>query len=306
MAFLRSVGLSLCVGAVAAAAAGLAPQLAAEAAPPPLARVDIGKAPANLRAGGDTARMNATVRQQSGGPTDCQRIRWSMAVRTPSGLDPADIQVTRNENGTVVPLDQARVDDALRLTDQRVDDGQLCRGRSVTAGYAVTVPDASVRGLVTLTVEALDEQGQRLGANTTSISITGGVVTPAGSQPADETGQVPADDGGQVPADSAGAAAAPPVRSASAVLPGQLPFVWFVVGGLIMSFSTGLLVRMFRRRRRAKVEIPYPARDRMTAAARRGLGYPEDFEEYGNPGRNSRRQMVNPRMPARRRSVLRV
>ncbi|GAA2526496.1 hypothetical protein GCM10010201_26550 [Pilimelia columellifera subsp. columellifera] len=182
--------------------------------------------------------------------SNCQRVRWQFTMAVPEQrLNLDDITVVRTENGTLVPMRQSQTSGAVRLTDQRVDDGQLCRGRNVTAVYTVRVPAARTTGTVSVSVEALDLTGQKLGAGSTNINVIAAGEAPRPTKPAPSPNTADDDAG-------AGAGAGDPIdanigdgRLASGNLPDSIPVAWLAVGVLTMIFSAGWLITLYRRAR---------------------------------------------------------
>src|SRR4051812_45663660 len=147
--------------------------------------------------GADTVTAVVSSRQQGAA---CQRVRWSMLLRTQSvRLDQVSVQ--RVEDDQEFALRVRAQGDTVRLTDVRFDPGRLCPGRTVTATYRVAFSGG--KGSATFEVDALDAAGRLLqSATATSQGAAEDIANPAtppdqsppAAQPSPSTGE-PSDAG---------------------------------------------------------------------------------------------------------------
>lgn len=204
--------------------------------------VDITKVPEEFEAGEDAELVEVVVSTDNEGR--CQKVRWSMVVKV-EGVDPDQVKVDRVEEDGSFPT-QVRADgDGTRITDQQVDPGALCRGRTVTARYQVSVDDDAPSGEVTFGAEAFDVRAQLLERASASSTIVGEAPSPAPSSPAPEAeeSEEPAESAAAIPppADAGGISAdraAGQDSTPSLLLPG------LIVGAVLVFLGVGLLLRI--------------------------------------------------------------
>jgi hypothetical protein len=248
------------LAAASAAAAGAA---VAPATPAPAAArgvtVKIVELPEELVAGGPPARLTV-VASRSGG-AGCFKVRWSTLLRV-DGLQPDQLRVERIEEGPF-PTDVREVDGATRVTDQRFDPGSLCRNRTVTARYELTVAADATDGTVTFRTEAYAADRLLLDSEEASRDVLGS------GPPATESAEPTAEPAGE-PAGGAGSGAGgpdQPVAEPAAETEG-LPVTWFLVGGVLV--FVGLILLLNVRLRREDRDDPDEPTGRLTVRYRSG------------------------------------
>ncbi|MGI5216054.1 hypothetical protein [Plantactinospora sp. CA-290183] len=260
--------------------------------------------PAEFVAGGGLETVTAVVSTSDGG--GCRKVRWSLLLRA-DGLRLDQIAVERIEEDGRIPLEITAEDGGARLTDRELDPGTLCRDRTVTARYRLSVDGDVTDGRISLAVEAYDTQSRLLdrgGVTREVVSERRGrtpadrradrrppttrVPTPAPEDSASAaTGQAEAspgqepEDGGALDEDVAGGAGAGGADAAAGQGGTGLLQLGFVVGGALLFLGAGLLLRL-RARGRVDPEAVFasggvppagrsaPARRRRASSPRRG------------------------------------
>ena len=135
-------------------ALGAAPALAA-----PGFDLDVTELPGRFRAGAGPERVSAVVSTTN--DDGCRKVRWSLLLRV-EGLSVNQVRVERIEQNRAFPV-RVRVDgNRARITDNQLDPGTLCRGRTVTAQYRVAIAANAADGRITFTHEAYDADRQLL------------------------------------------------------------------------------------------------------------------------------------------------
>ncbi|HEX5740728.1 MAG TPA: hypothetical protein VFY17_04130 [Pilimelia sp.] len=257
------------VGTVAVAAAALAVTLPAAPAAALVDGVQVRVEGAQqLRAGAAASALTAVATRNQGSAFDCRQVRWVLDATGAGGFAVDDLQVTREENGTAVPLTRDRAGARLRLVDQRADEGLLCRGRTVTARYGLATDESADNGTVDLAVTAFDSTGQALATGSLRVAVRSADPTPTQS-PDDDTGATPGDatdDGGAgAPPPTAGDSTGPAVPVSTST---DVPVAGFTVGGLLLLLGVALGATLYRRRRSGVPAVPagrHEPRSRVTA-----------------------------------------
>ncbi|MEV6495580.1 hypothetical protein AB0M20_44230, partial [Actinoplanes sp. NPDC051633] len=139
--------------------------------------------PGEFEAGDDAEVVEAVVSTENDGR--CRKVRWSM-VLTVDGVAIDDVEVERIEDDGAFPLRVRTEGSTARLTDVRLDPGELCRGRTVTARYRVRFDKDTPTGRVAFNAQAFDA-GRTLLAQTSATSKvegSGAAPSPSASSPA--------------------------------------------------------------------------------------------------------------------------
>ena len=192
-----------------------------------------------------------TVVASKGSGADCLKVRWSLVLRA-QGVQLSQVRVGRFEDTGLFPVDIRSDGDAARLTDVAPDPGTLCRDRTVTARYQLVLADNVTAGRMQITAEAYDVNLQLLERASATRAVFGEVSSP---QPNPEPGTeaVPADTptGAAIPRPTAslGAGARRQTSTNSAI--GLLP-VGLAIGGVMIFLGFSLLLRVLRRRAKAR------------------------------------------------------
>lgn len=212
-------------------------------------RVQITELPGSFTAGADTGTV--TVVASTDVSRRCQKVRWSMLL-TVNGISLDQVKVDRVEEDASFPLSVQAGGDTARLTDVRLDPGELCRGRTVTARYRLTFDPDVADGQVTLQAEAYDTTRRLLQLASATREVVNGQpqAEPSPTQDADGTSE----DEQSAPDPPA----AEPTRGAAAAVPvsrnggdTNLLGVGLVVGAVLIFLGVGLLLRLRLRTRRA-------------------------------------------------------
>jgi hypothetical protein len=243
---------------LAAASAVAAGAAVAPATPAPAAArgvtVEIVELPEALVAGGPPARLTV-VASRSGGD-GCFKVRWSTLLRA-EGVRPDQLRVERIEEGPF-PTDVREVGGATRVTDLRFDPGSLCRTRTVTARYELTVAADAADGRITLRTEAYAADRLLLDSEEASRDVLGS------GPPATESAESAESAGG------AGSGAGGPGRPVAerAAETERLPVTWFLAGGVLV--FVGLILLLNVRLRREDRDDPDEPTARLTVRYRSG------------------------------------
>lgn len=180
----------------------------------------------------------------------CQKVRWSMVLRV-AGFRLDQLRVSRIEETGAVPLTIEADGDTARLTDTAFDPGELCRGRTVTARYQVSVTEGAPDGQVTFQTEAYDRDQTLLQQATATSEVVGaGAAASPSPEPSSEPSAEPSEEPSAEPSASAPAAvdALPAGNRGSTSLLG----VGLVVGAVLIFLGVGLLLRIRLRNRAAE------------------------------------------------------
>lgn len=255
--FTTGAGVLLCVSGVAPAAAV------------PGFDLGITELPGSFRAGAAAARVSAVVSTTN--DDGCRKVRWSLVLRV-EGLRLDQVRIDRIEQNGSFPVQISTDGNTARITDNQLDPGTLCRGRTVTAQYRVAAAADVSDGRITFTSEAFDPN-QRLLAR---ASASRGIVSDRSpgdradraerraptTAPAETETEPPTDEPlDEAPAEaSAQPGGAPPdgpapgsdaTRTDATARTGGggtgLVTIGFVVGGLMLFLGVGLLLRLRQR-----------------------------------------------------------
>jgi hypothetical protein len=194
------------------------------------------------------AQMTVVATKREG--RDCLKVRWSLLLRVQNmSLD--QLRVDRIEEDGSFPVDVETDGAQVRLTDEQLDPGTLCRDRTVTARYAFAFAEEAAAGRVTLRAEARDARNDFLESATATRNIEGDAVDPS-STPSDEASQEPSEEPSaevteEAAAPIAGGGVGQPIRpTAGSGGSGLLP-VGLAVGGLMVFLGLTLLLRARRK-----------------------------------------------------------
>jgi hypothetical protein len=178
-------------------------------------------------------------------------------------VTPDQLRVDRIEEGPF-PVDVRDVDGATRVTDQRFDPGSLCRDRTVTARYDLTVAADAADGRVTLRTEAYAADRRLLDSEEASREVLGGAptATPSAEPTAEPTRGPPAAGAGS----GAGGPGQPVAEPAGETE--RLPVTWFLFGGMMVFL--GLILLLNVRWRRDERDDPDEPTARLTVRYRSG------------------------------------
>jgi hypothetical protein len=212
------------------------------------------KVPDEFEAGDDPDIVEVVVSTDRPGP--CQKVRWSLLVGV-KGVDPDQVRVNRVEEDGSFPTQARSEGGRTRITDTQVDPGQLCRGRTVTGRYLVSVVKGAPDGEITFESEAFDVRGTLLQKADAASDISG--VSAPSPSPSPSASESPDD---PEPSDEA---EAPPVRTSSPPAPdlaaGQdstpsLLGPGLIVGAVLVFIGVGLLLRLRLRNRPKRPQRP--------------------------------------------------
>lgn len=241
---------------------------AAPAAAAPGFNLDVTELPGQFRAGAAPERISVVVATTNN--DGCRKVLWSMLLRV-DGLRLDQIRVDRIEQNGSFPVRVAAQGNTARITDAQLDPGTLCRGRTVTAQYAVAVNGDVTDGRITLTPQAFDANQRQLAQTSVSRDVVSDrsrrdPADRAERQPveqteppvvaetedpvesADEITEEPATGGGQAAGGQTGAARADTDATAATGGGGTgLVTIGFVIGGLLLFLGVGLLLRLRQR-----------------------------------------------------------
>lgn len=225
--------------------------------------VQITQLPGEFAAGAAPAPVTVVASRSRGG---CIRVRWSLVLGV-EGVRPDHVRVDRIEQDGSFPTRVEATGDAIRITDRRLDPGTLCRGRTVTARYEISVAGEATgaTGRLTLAAAAFSAGGQLLDRTT----ATRPVRLPRAPQPSDAVGaDVQGADGLSAERLGADGPAAGRTSDSRVVRVGP---IGLAVGAAMVLSGLVLLARVRRRSRRLRrlAEVRRPAR---RPAARGRLG----------------------------------
>nr|BFE70975.1 hypothetical protein GCM10020092_042760 [Actinoplanes digitatis] len=221
--------------------------------------VAITEVPATFTAGKQARTVTVVASSEA---RRCQKVRWSLILQV-DGPELDEIQVARVEDGRDFPVQvQNGGADSTRITDVRLDPGQLCRGRTVTARYEIAFDDDADAGEVIFQAQAFNARQTLLQESTARSRIEGekGEAEPTASpkpspSETEEAEEPAADEAAPQPAESDDdLASVPTVGDAgtpSLLGPG------LIVGGVLVFVGVGLLLRL-RMRGRDQKQGPAP------------------------------------------------
>ncbi|HEX8629596.1 MAG TPA: hypothetical protein VF755_15630 [Catenuloplanes sp.] len=225
--------------------------------------VQITELPARFTAGGGPETMTVVASQRDG--ERCVKVRWSMVMQV-TGMRLDQVAVERVEDTGSFPLTVQSDDDTARLTDVRLDPGNLCPNRTVTARYEVAVAAGVTDGTVAFQAEAYDANERLLQRTTARRDVGSGQLrpTPTPTSSSSSPTPTPTESGDDEPVDGA-ASGAPveagadqagpgvqrntslPVGQSSPSTTSGLAVVGLVIGGIFIFLGVGLLLRLRRR-----------------------------------------------------------
>ena len=236
--------------ALAIAAAPLALPGRAAAVEPGF-EVRIAELPATFAAGAESRTLTVVASSERG---RCQKVRWSLVLRS-DGPDLDQVEVDRVEEGGDFPVRVQREDGVARITDEQFDPGELCRGRTVTATYRVSVDEDADTGRLVFASQAFNARGNLLQEAAGESPVVGqrGEPEPTASATADpeESGDA-VDDEAAAPEPTRtsgsidGVAASSDSGSPSLLGPG------LIVGAVLVFLGVALLLRLRTRNRSAQ------------------------------------------------------
>jgi hypothetical protein len=216
--------------------------------------VKITEVPGEFEAGEDAETVEAVVSTENDGR--CQKVRWAM-VLTVDGVGLDQVNVERVEETGRFPVRVRTEGKTARLTDARLDPGELCRGRTVTARYEVSFDDDATAGVVAFNAQAFDAGARLLAQATEGSRVEGGRVTPSPSapSPSPEESEEPAEEESEAvvippPADDSGVALNPAAAGQDST-PGLLG-PGLIVGAVLVFAGVGLLLRIRLRNRKTR------------------------------------------------------
>lgn len=208
------------------------------------------KAPDTFEAGDDPEIVEVVVSTDNRGR--CRKIRFSMVLGV-EGAELDQVRVNRVEENGTFPTQVRDEGGKARITDTQADPGQLCRGRTVTARYEVSVAENAPDGRITFDAEALDAQQTLLQRAAASSDIDGS------EKPAPVPSEEPEEE-------ESSEAAIPPPADASGIsadlAAGQdstpsLLGPGLIVGAVLVLIGVGLLIRIrLRGRNRNRPQRP--------------------------------------------------
>jgi hypothetical protein len=216
------------------------------------------KAPDELEAGEDPELVEVVVSTDNRGR--CRKVRFSMVLGV-EGADLDQVRVNRVEESGSFPTQVRPEGDKARITDVQLDPGQLCRGRTVTARYEVSVEPDAPDGRITFDAEAFDNRQtllQRAGAASDIEGSDDQEPSPSPSAPE-------SDEPAPAPDESSEAAAPPPAGDRADLAAGQdstpsLLGPGLIVGAVLVFIGVGLLLRIKLRNRSRPRQMPGYAR----------------------------------------------
>lgn len=187
----------------------------------------------------------------------CQKVRWSLLLQV-EGFDLDDVSVGRIEEDTDFPVQVEADDDTARITDRRLDPGQLCRGRTVTARYQIALDEDANSGRMTFQAQAFNTAGTLLQESTAGSQVVGQQQEAAESPSADPTPS-PSESSAEPEEPATDEQTAEPEPEASvndiAAVPASgsgtpsLLGPGLIIGGVLVFLGVGLLLRLRMRTR---------------------------------------------------------
>ena len=178
-------------------------------------------------------------------------MRWSLVLRA-DGPELDEVDVQRVEEGGDFPVRVQRENGVARITDEQVDPGELCRGRTVTATYRVSVDDDAEPGRLVFAPQAFTARGTLLQEAAGESPVVGqrAGATPSGSATPDP----------EESDEAAGEEAATPeptktndtINGVSASADGGSPSLLgpgLIVGAVLVFLGVALLLRLRMRSR---------------------------------------------------------
>ncbi len=220
--------------------------------------VRITQLPGEFEAGADARTVEVVAStERRAGERRCRKVRWSMVLRV-DGMDLDQVEVDRIEDDGSFPLRRNTDGDTARLTDVRLDPGQLCPGRTVTARYRVAVDDEAPAGRVTFHAQAFGADDRLLQAASGSSRVVGEepeeTRSPSPSASPSESAGAAGDEPSAEAAAPPGADTTGPDLSATAGTGGTPSLLGpgLIVGAVLVFLGVGLLLRIRLRNRNAR------------------------------------------------------
>ncbi|MFI5938299.1 hypothetical protein [Actinoplanes sp. NPDC051494] len=227
--------------------------------------VTITELPATFGAGAESRSLTVVA---STDKRRCIKVRWSLLIRV-DGPDLDEVKVTRVENDGEFAARRQDADNTARITDERVDPGQLCRGSTVTASYRVSFDEDADTGRILFQAQAFTAGGTLLQEATGQSPVVG--QEPAATEspqesaspspspsPEESDGVEDADDAAETPDDDAPTSSSPGIIDAApASAQGGGPSLLgpgLIVGALLVFIGVALLLRLRTRQRTAAAE----------------------------------------------------
>jgi hypothetical protein len=218
--------------------------------------------PATFISGGAAGELSVTASSTDQRRPGCRKVRWTLVVQV-QGVRLDQVRVKRLEGAGDFPVLVQAAGDTARITDQRFDTGSLCGDKTDTAAYAIAVTGGT--GALAFRSEPHDAAGRLLSTATSESTV---VRDDAAAPPPPSASAAPSSTAGPSPSaepspsesdDAVAPPAAPPVTTppATALIPAgvkdhspSLLGPGLIVGGLLVLFGVGLLLRVRRRSRR--------------------------------------------------------
>jgi hypothetical protein len=183
---------------------------------------------------------------------ECIKVRWSLVLRVEDmSLD--QVTIDRREEDGSFPVDFQSNGAEGRLTDERLDPGTLCRGRTVTARYTIAFDDDASGGRLILRAEAYDARNELLESDTATRNVRGDASPSPSPTPTQEV-SVEATEEAEAPI-AGGGVGGPTTPAANTGGSGLLP-VGLAVGGMMVFLGLTLLLRARRKLLRQPVGRP--------------------------------------------------
>lgn len=213
--------------------------------------VRISEVSGRFEAGASPAQMTVVATKRG---RECIKVRWSLVVRVEDmSLD--QLTIDRREESGSFPVDFQASGTEGRLTDERLDPGTLCRGRTVTARYTIAFDDDASGGRVTLRAEAFDARNESLESDSVTRNVRGDASPSPSPTPTQEEAEEAAESTEEAEAPIAGGGVGGPITPASNAGSGLLP-VGLAIGGLMVFLGLALLLRARRKLLRAPAGRP--------------------------------------------------
>jgi hypothetical protein len=224
--------------------------------------VNITELPGTLAVGAGPGTIEVVASTNVG--RGCQKVRWSMVMRTEQvGLE--EVSIERIEETGAFPVQVQANGDTARFTDVGFDPGALCRGRTVTARYQVSLGGGATDGRIVFQAEAYDTNERLLQLATASSQVVNGaqaappspteeaLPSPSATEPTDDESAAVEDPDGtptpDEPSPTSGAIAAVPAAAGGTP---SLLGVGLIVGAVLIFLGVGLLLRLRLRSRGLK------------------------------------------------------
>ncbi len=251
---------ALAGAALAVAAAGFVPAGPAAAVEPGF-QVRITELPATFGAGAESRTLTVVV---SSDRARCIKVRWSLLLQA-DGPDLDEVEVTRIESDGEFGVRREEQDDIARITDRDVDPGQLCRGRTVTATYRISVDEDADTGRIAYRPQAFDARNTLLQETTGESQVVG---QDAGEDESPSPSPSPSPSESEEPEEEAAATSEPEasdtpgeidaVPAASSGGPPSLLGPGLIVGAVLVLAGIALLLRLRLRNQEAARRAAMP------------------------------------------------